>query len=137
MFTHFTDFAHLFFTPGTVYITPTTICLTYNAGLLTLNKTKEIYPITALHAVYLPNEWQNIKSGSGTANAPASGMLDSNALKLVFYKASLTPVKPKSGSNEPISSNVPTSRDVMIAPMMLDCVKLRNIIVEVKNAFNT
>jgi len=87
--------------------------------------------------VYLPNEWQNIKSGSGTANAPASGMLDSNALKLVFYKASLTPVKPKSGSNEPISSNVPTSRDVMIAPMMLDCVKLRNIIVEVKNAFNT
>eukprot|EP01032_Pedospumella_encystans_P008787 gene8787-10396_t len=82
--------------PGTVYITPTTICLTYNAGLLTLNKIKEIYPITALHTVYLPNEWQNTTIGA--ANAHASGMLDSNALKLVFYKSALTPVKPKSVS---------------------------------------
>ena len=63
-------------------------------------------------------------------------MLDSNALKLVFYKSAPTPVKPKVGNNVQTSS-VPTSRDVMIAPMMLDCVKLRNILVEVKNAFNT
>lgn len=84
--------------------------------------------------MYLPSEWQNTNTSiSGTTTN--SGMLDGNALKLVFYKSALTPVKPKAGGA--VTNNVPTSRDVLLAPMMLDCVKLRNILVEVKNAFNT
>ena len=110
-----------------------------------MQKTKEIYPLTALHAVYLPSEWQSGSSNKYTSssaggastntNGTVNSMLNSNALQLVFYKTNLSPVKMHLGSAR--SSSVPSSRDMLIAPMLLDCVKLRNIIVEVKNAFNS
>ena len=72
---------------------------------------------------------------SANTNGTVNSMLNSNALQLVFYKTNLSPVKMHLGSAR--SSSVPSSRDMLIAPMLLDCVKLRNIIVEVKNAFNS
>jgi len=139
--------------PGTIYITPTTICVASNNSLLTLKQNKEVFPISALHDVLLPAQWvghTGPSSGTSTTTATSVPMLYSNTLQLVFFKNSgqaHTNANTDTGSSSACTASAPTApmspgaevtascREVLISPMMLDCVKLRHIILEVRTAF--
>lgn len=123
---------------GTIYITPTAICVTSSSGLLTMRQNKEVFPLSALHDVRLPSQWAAAGAGS------AVPVLLSNTLQLVFFKAptghsQAGPTSPltahATGPAGAIGSAVPGCREVLISPMMLDCAKLRHILLEVKAAF--
>jgi hypothetical protein len=117
---------------GTIYVTPTTICVSTSSGLLTVRK--EIFPISALHEVLLPAQWlprhSDATQGSGnggntnTSSSSAVSMLYSNTLQLVFFSGGGGAGSAGSGS-----------RELLVSPVMLDCVKLRHILLEVKAAF--
>ncbi len=122
---------------GTLYITPTTICVSYTVSLLSMRQHKEIFPISALHDVYLPAAWlsnHNSRPAGGKAdtsnNSGAVSVLYGNTLQLLFFKNTANTGSGGAGANGV------NGRELLVSPMMMDCAKLRNVILEVRSAFS-
>jgi hypothetical protein len=113
---------------GTLYVTPTAVCVASSSGLLTMRQNKEIFPLSALHEVLLPAQWL-ARQSEGTHSGPSGGsMFSSNTLMLLFFK----PTASAPGPGARASSGC---REVLVSPMLVDCVKLRHVLLEVKAAF--
>jgi hypothetical protein len=100
-----------------------------SSGLLTVRK--EIFPLSALHEVLLPAQWLPRHSDAAQGgNSGAVSMLYSNTLQLVLFKSAHSSVGSAGGS-----AGGAASRELLVSPVMLDCAKLRHILLEVKAAF--
>ena len=117
---------------GTLYITPTSICLTSTTALLTMRQNKEVFPLSALTDVLLPAQWLPRTADSSTSGGSVS-MLYSNTLQLVFFRGGHS--ASTSSSTATATSQQQQGREVLVSPMLVDCAKLRHVLLEVKAAF--
>jgi hypothetical protein len=113
---------------GTLYVTPTAVCIASSSGLLTMRQNKEIFPLSALHEVLLPAQWLARHTDGTHSGASSGSMFSSNTLMLVFFKPTVTTPGPGARASS-------GSREVLVSPMLLDCTKLRHVLLEVKAAF--
>ena len=129
----FTTHSNLYFSAtGTIYITPTSICLTSTTALLTMRQNKEVFPLSALSDVLLPAQWLPRTADSSTSGGSVS-MLYSNTLQLVFFRGGHS--ASTSSSTATATSQQQQGREVLVSPMLVDCAKLRHVLLEVKAAF--
>ena len=103
-----------------------------------MRQNKEVFPLSALSDVLLPAQWLPRTADSSTSGGSVS-MLYSNTLQLVFFRgghsASTSSSTATGGTPSNTTSQQQQGREVLVSPMLVDCAKLRHVLLEVKAAF--
>ena len=97
-----------------------------------MRQNKEVFPLSALSDVLLPAQWLPRTADSSTSGGSVS-MLYSNTLQLVFFRGGHS--ASTSSSTATATSQQQQGREVLVSPMLVDCAKLRHVLLEVKAAF--
>ncbi|KAJ1430035.1 hypothetical protein B484DRAFT_449115 [Ochromonadaceae sp. CCMP2298] len=116
--------------PGTLYITPQHLCLTSSPGLqgiLGITQRRHVWPLHLLQSVALPSDGFTFS------------VFSANTLKLTFAAGSGdgagTGTEQEAGAGAEKGEKGQT--EVLISPVLVDCVKLRYMLLEVRGAFST
>lgn len=92
--------------------------------------------MSALSDVLLPAQWLRQQQGQQQGQHGESGsMFSSNTLMLVFFKTPGGAGAALGPSPGPALVGGGGARELLVSPMLLDCAKLRQVLLEVKAAF--